>query len=79
MIKDFETLKKQLTELANIINNFKSEAVQVRLVDLYLELARANEAASALNTLHKLVPNEPELAPFDMRLKNLTNKTIAKP
>ncbi|MBI3417525.1 MAG: tetratricopeptide repeat protein [Verrucomicrobia bacterium] len=56
-----------------------SAAIQVRLVDLYLELARAKEAATALNTLHKLVPNEPKLARFDERLKTLTNQSVAKP
>ncbi len=34
MFKDFETKKAQLTELAEIISKFKSEAVQLRLVEL---------------------------------------------
>ena len=34
MFKDFETTKAHLTELAEIINKFKSEAVQLRLVEL---------------------------------------------
>lgn len=34
MFKDFETTKSHLTELAEIINKFKSEAVQLRLVEL---------------------------------------------
>ena len=36
MIDDFENVKKQLTELATVINTFKSEAVQVRIVELLL-------------------------------------------
>jgi len=36
MIKDFETVKSQLKELADIINAFKSEAVQLRIVDLVI-------------------------------------------
>lgn len=34
MIKDFETVKKQLQELSAVINNFKSETVQLRILDL---------------------------------------------
>jgi len=36
MIKNFEELKKQLGELADVINSFKSEAVQLRIVELVL-------------------------------------------
>src|ERR1022692_1377216 len=34
MIEDFERTKKQLSELANVLNGFKSEAVQLRLLEL---------------------------------------------
>lgn len=34
MFQNFESTKKHLTELAEIINKFKSEAVQLRLVEL---------------------------------------------
>lgn len=34
MIKNFDEIKDQLKELSGIINSFKSEAVQVRLVEL---------------------------------------------
>lgn len=37
MLKDFDTLKSQLSELADIINKFKSEAVQLRIVELVLQ------------------------------------------
>ncbi len=36
MINNFETVKKELTELAGVINAFKSEAVQLRIVELIL-------------------------------------------
>lgn len=39
MIKNFETIKEQLRELAGIINTFKSEAVQLRLIELVFEAA----------------------------------------
>ena len=34
MIKNFEEVKKELAELADVVNKFKSEAVQLRIVDL---------------------------------------------
>jgi hypothetical protein len=37
MIKNFDETKKQLNELAPIINAFKSEAVQLRIVELVLQ------------------------------------------
>jgi hypothetical protein len=37
MLKDFDLIKSQLGELANIINKFKSEAVQLRIVELVFQ------------------------------------------
>jgi len=34
MIKDFRKIKEQLIELSEVINAFKSEAVQIRLIEL---------------------------------------------
>lgn len=34
---NFENLKKHITELAGILNQFKSEAVQLRILDLVLD------------------------------------------
>ncbi|MFT3702541.1 MAG: hypothetical protein QM802_09235 [Agriterribacter sp.] len=34
MIKDFDTVKKQLEELSTVLNNFKSETVQLKILDL---------------------------------------------
>ena len=36
MIADFEILKKQLAELAKVINSFQCEAVQLKVVELVL-------------------------------------------
>ena len=36
MIKDFNTVSLQLKELAGVINAFKSEAVQLRIIDLVI-------------------------------------------
>ena len=37
MIKNFEELKKQLKDLSSVINLFKSESVQLRLVELIFQ------------------------------------------
>ncbi len=37
MLKNFEAIKAQLAELADVINKFKSEAVQLRIVELVLQ------------------------------------------
>lgn len=36
MIRDFDQVKKQLAELAAVINSFKSEPVQLRIIELVL-------------------------------------------
>lgn len=48
MFKNFEETKSHLTELAEIINKFKSEAVQLRLVDLIFnsQVVRATTPAA---------------------------------
>jgi len=46
MIKNFETIKKQLGELSEVINSFKSEAVQLRIIELVLGLPSNEESGS---------------------------------
>src|SRR5262245_49591610 len=45
MLKDFDQLKNQLRELAEVINAFQSEAVQLRLVELILGQVESAEVA----------------------------------
>ena len=45
MIKNFESVKQQLKELAEIVNSYKSEAVQLRLVELVLGARREESPA----------------------------------
>jgi hypothetical protein len=40
MIKDFNQVRAQLMELADVINSFKSEAVQLKIVELIFSDAR---------------------------------------
>lgn len=37
MIKNFDEIKKQLSELSSVINSFKSEAVQLKIVELIFD------------------------------------------
>lgn len=37
MIESFEQMKKELIELSDVINSFKSEAVQLRIMELLLQ------------------------------------------
>jgi hypothetical protein len=43
MSKHIEKLKKQLVEVAEVVNSFKSEAVQVRIIDRLLEVMIESE------------------------------------
>lgn len=50
MIKNFEEIKKQLGELASVINAFKSEAVQLRIIELVLGAAGDVDGGTAQTT-----------------------------
>ena len=43
MSKQIEKLKKQLVEVAEVVNSFQSEAVQVRIIDRLLEVMIESE------------------------------------
>lgn len=47
MSKHIEKLKKQLVEIAEVVNSFKSEAVQVRVVDRLLDAMLELEKAES--------------------------------
>ena len=48
MIKNFDVIKEQLKELADVINGFKSEAVQVRLIELVFGASSAEESGEGV-------------------------------
>jgi len=47
MSKHIEKLKKQLVEVAEVVNSFQSEAVQVRIIDRLLDVMIESERADA--------------------------------
>lgn len=55
MSKQTEKLKKQLLELAEVVNSFQSEAVQLRVIDRVLDYLVDNDRADLENgdTLNK--------------------------
>lgn len=62
MFKDFETTKSHLTDLAEIINKFKSEAVQLRLVELVFSSAGfVPSAASQQEVIQTGTPTKPKI------------------
>lgn len=50
MSKHIEKLKKQLLEISEVVNSFKSEAVQVRIVDRLLDAIVESEKGDAEGT-----------------------------
>lgn len=71
MIKNFETIKQQLNELSGVINSFKSEAVQLRIVELIFG-AKDSEGTE----IASLVMNALDIP--QRRRKNRT-RTVARP
>jgi len=56
MIENFEKMKKQLSELAGVINSFKSEAVQLRIIELILgDVTEAEETTDGKKPKRKKV------------------------
>ncbi|WP_184546298.1 hypothetical protein [Mucilaginibacter sp. FT3.2] len=47
MSKHIEKLKKQLVEVAEVVNSFQSEAVQVRIIERLLDVMLESEKADA--------------------------------
>lgn len=50
MLKDFDELKRQLGELSEVINKFKSETVQLRIVELIFGADDAEDDNAAENS-----------------------------
>ena len=56
ILKDFDVVKKQLSELAEAVNKFKSEAVQLRLVELVFA-GGAPQHSTAAEHVVSAIPN----------------------
>ena len=50
MSKHIEKLKKQLTEISEVVNSFKSEAVQLKIVEKLLDVIIESDKAEAEST-----------------------------
>jgi hypothetical protein len=75
MSKHIEKLKKQLTEIAEVVNAFKSEAVQLKIVDRLLDVlvdfdkADADGADFLIKKINKKTDTDSENYPFAMGRK----------
>jgi hypothetical protein len=62
MIKNFEVVKKQLQELAGVINGFKCEAVQLKIVELLFQRMGIavvdREPSGRVNVKRKRLPHK---------------------
>ena len=74
MIKNFETVKKQIRELAGVVNSFKSEAVQLRIVELIFGIMPEEEVQDDDNS--KGTASKPKKT---KRKKKATSKPEGKP
>lgn len=63
MMEKLESIKKQLSELASVLNAFKSEAVQLRILDLVLGEQSAEEDDSPRRISKKTVRAKIKSAP----------------
>jgi hypothetical protein len=72
MIKDFETVIKQLQELSTVINNFKSEAIQLRIIELLFKGVTVKDNIDGEEDDHEDTP--PPAATGKRKRKKRTSK-----
>lgn len=81
MIQNFELLKQQLSELSPIVNSFKSETVQLRVIELVF--AQAVGAGSAAQIADSASPppasTKPKRRKSAKSKPGITEKSDAKP
>lgn len=78
MIKDFDSIKKQLEELAPVINSFKSESVQLRIVELIFNID-SSESQSENTEQKQPIPKAKKAKVKKPNDGNLTKKTPRSP
>lgn len=80
MIKNFELLKQQLSELSPIINSFKSETVQLRVIELvFAQAAGAVSAAQTPDLASSPSPTKPKRRKTAKSKAGQSEKSNAKP
>ncbi|MDA8120140.1 MAG: hypothetical protein M0Z85_08930 [Gammaproteobacteria bacterium] len=82
MFKDFDGTKKQLAELAEIVNKFKSEAVQLKLLELLFDTTPQNideDAKSSKSSMSKKGARRKKTTPQTSTSSDNENKGSKKP
>jgi len=77
MFEDFADTKRQLSELATIVNKFKSESVQLRVVELLFAALDAGEAGTSKGRSDRTTVNPRK--PPKKRAAPSGSKTAANP
>jgi hypothetical protein len=81
MIQNFDLLKQQLSELSPIVNSFKSETVQLKVIELIF--GQAAETKRTSTTPEIVVANPPTVKPKKRKATKVNlgspEKTDAKP
>lgn len=67
MIHNFEEIKKQLNELSSVINSFKSEAVQLKIIEMVFSRVSSSTA----------VVHSPPISPISAKRRNKSPITAA--
>lgn len=73
MIKNFDSVKEQLSELADVINAFKSEAVQLRIIELILGQAPSGDPSGTSSE-----ENKPRKSTTARRRQKSTERSASK-
>jgi hypothetical protein len=80
MIKDFEIIKGQLQELSDIVNSFKSEAVQLKIIEMLLVEGNKfkDQEGSAISEVPDAFTNQPPKGTIEKRKKRGSKSKIEK-
>jgi hypothetical protein len=81
MIQNFDLLKRQLSELSTIVNAFKSETVQLRVIELVFAQAVGSVGAAQIadSVSPPLAPTKPKRRKSGKSKEGITEKNDAKP
>ncbi len=83
MFQDFDEIKRQLSELSEVINKFNSEAVQLRIVELIFgadepEAEQPRQAGEVLNKSRRRKKRQPKAAKSEAATANESEANVPK-
>jgi hypothetical protein len=78
MLQKLDSIKKQLSELATVLNAFKSEAVQLRILDFVLGEKSSKESDEKLASTHTSLKTRTRSIATPRKEKSTTSATRKK-